>query len=50
MAERTPPRQPSTNWAGHSKTLALWSLFILIVIALFQYTSKKRAPTEFTYS
>ncbi len=49
MAERTPPNSPS-NWAGHSKTLALWSLSILIVVALFQYMGKKSAPTEFTYT
>ncbi|MBA2292934.1 MAG: ATP-dependent metallopeptidase FtsH/Yme1/Tma family protein [Gemmatimonadales bacterium] len=49
MAERTPPNQPS-NWAGRSKTLALWALSFLVVVALFQYMGKKSAPTEFTYT
>ncbi|MEO5825799.1 MAG: ATP-dependent zinc metalloprotease FtsH [Gemmatimonadales bacterium] len=49
MAERTPPNPPS-NWAGRSKTLALWALCFLIVVALVQFMGKKSAPTEFTYT
>jgi hypothetical protein len=51
MADRESPRPPSGNGWGHmSKTLALWGLGLVIVIALFQVMSKQTAPAAFTYS
>jgi cell division protease FtsH len=51
MADRENPRPSSGNgWAHVSKTLALWVLGGLIVIALFQVMSKQSAPAAFTYT
>ena len=50
MSDQNVPRPPSKNLGAVSKTLALWALAAVIVIALAQYMSKQRAPTEFTYT
>ncbi len=50
MAEqkKTPP--PSAGWGNVSKTLALWALGAVLVIALVQVMSNKNAPQAFTFS
>ncbi len=51
MADRNAPRPPSGNgWGQLSRTLALWALCGVIVVALFQVMSKQSAPTELTFS
>ena len=50
MPDRNVPRPPSKNFGSVSKSLALWALGILIVLALVQYTQKQRSPSEFTYT
>ena len=50
MPDPNVPRPPSNNLGAMSKTLALWALGAIIVIAIVQYTTKQRAPSEFTYS
>ena len=49
MADRTPPRPPTSGWGNLSKTLALWALGAVIVIALFQLMPKQ-GPAVFTYT
>jgi cell division protease FtsH len=49
MADRTPPRPPASGWGNLSKTLALWALGIVLVIALFQLMPKQ-GPSVFTYT
>ena len=50
MPDRNVPRPPSKNLGSVSKSLALWALGILVVLALVQYTQKQRSPSEFTYT
>ncbi|MCA9722551.1 MAG: ATP-dependent metallopeptidase FtsH/Yme1/Tma family protein, partial [Gemmatimonadetes bacterium] len=50
MADRTPPRPPSPGWGNLSKTLALWALGAVLVIALVQMLSRQNAPAAFTYT
>ena len=50
MPEHNVPRPPSNSLGSMSKTLALWALGAIIVIAVVQYTTKQRGPSEFTYT
>ncbi len=51
MADRNATPPPATGgWGNMSKNLAFWALAIVLVIALFQYMGKTKAPAEFTYS
>jgi cell division protease FtsH len=50
MADTTPPRAPTPGWANLSKTLALWALFAVLIIALVQTLSRQRAPVAFSYT
>ncbi len=50
MADRnSSSRPPSSGWGNLSKTLALWALGAVIVIALFQLMPK-HSPAVFTYT
>ena len=50
MTDRTPPRVPSSGWGSISKSVALWMLTALIVVAVVQYMSKQRNPAEIAYT
>ena len=41
MTDRTPQRPPTPNWAGLSRSAALWGLVILVSVLLFQVMSRK---------
>ncbi len=49
MADRNSSRPPGSGWGNLSKTLALWALGAVIVIALFQLMPK-HGPAVFTYT
>ncbi len=50
MADRTPPRAPTPGWGNFSKTLALWALGAILIIAVVQTLSRQQAPVAFTYT
>jgi cell division protease FtsH len=51
MTDRTPPRPQGPNWAGLSRSAALWVLVILVSLFLFQIMSRRAGGIqEFTYS
>jgi len=50
MADRTPPRAPTPGWGNFSKTLALWALGAILIIAVVQGLSREQAPVAFTYT
>ncbi len=50
MADSTPPRPPTPGWANLSKTLALWALGAVLIIALVQTLGRQRAPVAFSYT
>ncbi|HEY3933438.1 MAG TPA: ATP-dependent zinc metalloprotease FtsH [Gemmatimonadales bacterium] len=50
MPDRNLPRPPSGGWSAISKTLALWALAGLLIIAGFQYMSKHGSQTEVNYT
>ena len=51
MPERTPERPQGPNWAGLSRSAALWLLVILVSVFLFQQMSKRAGGIqEFAYS
>jgi cell division protease FtsH len=51
MAQRPPTPPPAPNWGGLSKNLALFSLVVLIGLALFQVMNRQdRASREFDFT
>jgi len=51
MTDRTPQRPPTPNWAGLSRSAALWGLVILVSVLLFQVMSRKAGGIqEFAYT
>ena len=51
MTDRTPPRPQGPNWAGLSRSAALWVLVILVSLFLFQIMSKRAGGIqEFAYT
>ncbi|MBW8772371.1 MAG: ATP-dependent zinc metalloprotease FtsH [Gemmatimonadetes bacterium] len=51
MTERTPPRPQGPNWAGLSRSAALWVLVILVSYFLFLVMSKRAGGIqEFAYT
>ncbi|HET7042347.1 MAG TPA: ATP-dependent zinc metalloprotease FtsH [Gemmatimonadales bacterium] len=51
MTERTPQRPQGPNWAGLSRSAALWVMVILVSVVLFQQMSKRAGGVqEFAFS
>ncbi len=50
MTDRNISRPPSGGMGNISKTLALWALAIVIIVAGFQYLAKQKSPTEIAYT
>jgi cell division protease FtsH len=51
MTDRTPQRPQGPNWAGLSRSAALWVLVVLVSLFLFQQMSRRAGGIqEFTYT
>jgi cell division protease FtsH len=51
MQQRPPQKNPTPNWSGVSKNLALWLLVALLAVAIVQLMGKSRgAPGQLNYT